>query len=212
MLISNPKQIVADGYDRIAERYSAWTGTTLRGPRARYVALVQERLPEGGAVLELGCATGIPTTRELARRFAVTGVELAARQVALARANVPDATILHGDMTMLDLPSGSFDAVLAFYAISHVPRSLHASLYASIARWLRPGSLFVATLTASEDDGTVEEDWLGAPMFFNGFDAATGIAQIEAAGFTILSADVITEDEDGVPVSFLWLVAKLPQG
>jgi SAM-dependent methyltransferase len=205
------KQIVADGYDRIAERYSAWTGPTLRGPRARYVAILQERLPEGAAVLELGCATGIPTTRELAKRFAVTGIELSPRQAALARANVPDATILHGDMTTLDLPAGSFDAVLAFYALLHVPRSQHAGLYASIARWLRPGGLFVATLTVDDDDGTVEADWLGAPMFFNGFDAATGIAQIEAAGLTILTADVLTEHEDGVPVSFLWIVAESPR-
>jgi hypothetical protein len=84
-------------------------------------------------------------------------------------------------------------------------------LYASIARWLRPGGLFVATLTVDDDDGTVEADWLGAPMFFNGFDAATGIAQIEAAGLTILTADVLTEHEDGVPVSFLWIVAESPR-
>ena len=202
------KRIVAEGYDRIAERYSAWTGTTLQGPRARYVALLRERLPDGAAVLELGCATGIPTTRELARRFKVTAVELSPRQTAMARANAPDATVIHRDMTALDLPAGSFDAVVAFYAISHVPRDKHAGLYTSIARWLRRGGLFVATLTAGDDQGTVEEDWLGAPMFFNGFDAETGIAQIEAAGFSILGAEVITQDEDGVPVSFLWVVAE----
>jgi cyclopropane fatty-acyl-phospholipid synthase-like methyltransferase len=204
----DPKQIVAAGYDRIAERYSAWTGTALRGPRARFVAALQGRLPRGAAVLELGCATGIPVTRALAERFVVTGVDLSARQIELARGNVPAARFIHADMTTLDLAPDSFDAVIAFFAISHVPREEHAGLFAKVANWLRPGGLFVATLTAGDDPGTTEEDWLGAPMFFSGYASEIEKRQVEAAGFAVLSADEITEEEDGVPVTFLWVVTQ----
>ncbi len=40
----NPKQIVAWGYDRIAERYAEWTGGGDDEPRERYLALLENRL------------------------------------------------------------------------------------------------------------------------------------------------------------------------
>jgi ubiquinone/menaquinone biosynthesis C-methylase UbiE len=206
----DPKQIVADGYDQIAERYSEWTGIELRWPRARYLGVIQEAIPIGASVLELGCATGVPVNRALAERYHVTGVDISPRQIELARKNVPTATFVHADMTALEFAANSFDAVIAFYAITHVPRAEQPALLSSIAGWLKPGGLFVATLGAGDDPGTVEDDWLGAPMFFSSFDAAGSTRLVQEAGFEVLSADEITEDEDGVPVTFLWVVARKP--
>ncbi|MFL5759943.1 MAG: class I SAM-dependent DNA methyltransferase [Thermomicrobiales bacterium] len=206
----DPKRIVADGYDRIAERYSTWTGTELVGPRARYLAILQEQVPAAAAILELDCATGVPVTRALAARYNVTGVDLSPRQVGLARANVPTVTFIAADMTALELPAERFDAVVAFYAITHIPGAEHADLLAAIARWLRPGGLLVATLGAGDDPGTIEEDWLGTPMFFSSYDTPTNERFLTEAGFEIVSADEVTEDEDGVPVTFLWVVARKP--
>jgi SAM-dependent methyltransferase len=203
----DPKRIVEEGYDRIAERYAAWTGPTLQGPRAAYVSIVLGCLADGAEVLELGCATGVPTTRELATRFSVTGVDLSARHIELAKRHVPDARLEQADMTRLTFPPASFDAVLAFYSITHVPREEQAQLLRDIARWLRPGGMLVASLGAEDDPGSVEEDWLGAPMYFSAFDSMTSKRLVRDAGFELLRADEITEDENGVPVTFLWVVA-----
>jgi len=203
---------VADGYDRIAERYSAWTGRELRGPRAKYVKAMQERVPARSAVLELGCATGVPVTRALADDYRVTGVDISPRHIKLAQRNVPNASLVLGDMTTLEFPAASFDAVLAFYAITHIPREEHPALFAKVEGWLRPGGLFIATLGAGGDPGTVEDDWLGAPMFFSSFDSATNQRLIAEAGFDILSAEEITEKENGDPVTFLWMVAQKAAG
>jgi SAM-dependent methyltransferase len=208
----DPKRIVADGYDRIAERYSEWTGTELHGPRARYIGELQESVPAGASVLELGCATGVPVTRVLVAQYNVTGVDISRRHIELARKNVPAAEFVQADMTALDLPERSFDAVVAFYAITHVPREEHLPLLTNVFRWLRPGGLLVASLGAGDDPGTVEVDWLGAPMYFSSYDAPTNTRLVTDAGFEILSADEITEDEDGVPVTFLWIVARKPVG
>jgi SAM-dependent methyltransferase len=113
-------------------------------------------------------------------------------------------------MSTLELPASSFDGVVAFYAITHVPRDEQPALLSNIARWLRPGGLFMATLGAGDDPGTVEVDWLGAPMFFSSFNAAASQRLVTEAGLDVLSADEITEDEDGVPVTFLWVVARKP--
>lgn len=49
-----PKQIVAHGYDRIAERYIEWARYRLE-ERNRYTAALLEKLPNGAKVLELRC-------------------------------------------------------------------------------------------------------------------------------------------------------------
>ena len=92
-------------------------------------------------MLELGCGAGVPTTQRLAERFAVTGVDISARQIALARRNVPGATFMHADMTALAFAAETFDAVCAFYAFSHVPREEHAALLRQIAAGCTPSGL-----------------------------------------------------------------------
>ena len=206
----DPKQIVAQGYDTIAERYAEWAGRTRTDERERYSAVLLNALPPGATVLELGCGVGVPTPQHLARRFAVTGVVISAQHIALARRNVPVATFVQADMAALDFPPAGFDAVAAFYSIIHVPREEHAALLHDIATWLRPGGLLVATMGAGSTEAAVEPDWLGVPMYFSHFDGATNQRLVEEAGLQIISAQEETADEDGAPVTFLWVVARKP--
>jgi len=161
----DPKRIVREGYDRIAERYAAWAAGGRADERARYAAVLLDGLPEGAAVLELGCGAGGPTTRALAARFTLTGVDLSERSVALARENIPRATFVRGDMTALDFPPAGFDGVAAFFSIIHVPREEQSGLLGKVAKWLRPGGLFVASFGVSGTAAGHEDDWLGAPMY-----------------------------------------------
>src|SRR5207247_1384867 len=75
----------------------------------------------------------------------LVGVDISGTQIALARANVPSATFVQADMTVIDRPPASLDAVVAFYSLTHVPRDEHAPLLARIRRWLRPGGVFIAS-------------------------------------------------------------------
>src|SRR6478672_10902792 len=93
----DPKRLVADGYDRIAETYAAWVERNDTTLRDRYLAVLDAELTDGASVLDLGCAAGIPVARRLSVRFQVTGVDISERQVALARRNVPTASFVHGD-------------------------------------------------------------------------------------------------------------------
>src|SRR5690349_10174727 len=132
-MTDDPKQIVAVGYDEIASRYLAWSGLVPSPERMRYLRRLLDLLAPGAQVLDLGCGAGVPMTQALAERCTVTGVDISGEQIELARRYVPDATFIHADITALDLPRDSFDAVVAFYSLTHVPRAAHTGLLGRIA-------------------------------------------------------------------------------
>jgi SAM-dependent methyltransferase len=149
-------------------------------------------------------------TRELAERRDLTGVDISAVQVDLARRNVPAATFIHADMTELAFDAASFDAVVAFYSLTHVPREEVPSLLARIREWLRPGGTFIASMGVEDDPGTIEKGWLGVDMFFSHFSARKNRRLVEDAGMVVDSAEVLAEPEDRCDARFLWIVAHRP--
>ena len=202
----NPKKLVEDGYDCVGERYARESGSGQQDLRSRHISYLANALPSGSALLDLGCGAGTPTTKRLAEYFTVTGVDISQRQVERARLAVPDATFIRSDMTSLRLPPSSFDAVTSFFSIIHVPRDEHPDLLRSIAAWLRPNGLFFATMTARGKETDFDKCWLGAPMFWSGFDSDTNQDMVRKAGLDIVSAEE-THDSDG---RFLWLMARKP--
>ncbi len=209
----NPKDMVAQSYDQLAERYAEWASNLRKEERVRHTSALLERLSVGAQMLELGCGSGIPTTQQLAQCFLVTGVDISSEQINLARQNVPTAKFICADMCQLNFPSASFDAVAAFYSIVHVPREEHAALFQKIATWLRPRGLLVATMGVGSNEGDMVDDWqgFGVPMYWSSFDSGTNCSLIESAGLRIISAQKETEDEGGYSITFLWVVAQKPE-
>ena len=206
----DPKRIVADGYDAISDRYLAWSDLWPSATRLRYLGLAVELIAAVSDVLELGCGAGIPMTAALAEGRAVTGIDISAAQIAAARRNVPAATFTQADMTALDFEPESFDAVVAFYALTHVPRDEQGELLGRIRRWLRPGGLFLASMCADDEPGDVEADWLGVDMYFSHFGAKANRRLVERAGLVIERAEIAVEPEDRHDTRFLWVVARAP--
>jgi ubiquinone/menaquinone biosynthesis C-methylase UbiE len=202
-------RIVAAGYDRLNETYLDWATRIDGDPRDRMLAELARRLPPGGRILDLGCGPGIPSTKELARRFDVVGVDASAAQIELARRNVPEATFIHGDLTRIEVADASLDGVTALYSISHVPRDQHHLVFARVFGWLVPGGRFLATLGATDTPDWVGS-WLGGPMFFSSHDAATNRVLLRAAGFALELDEIVTMREPEGPVFFLWVLARKP--
>ena len=209
--MTDPKRIVEEGYNAIAERYVAWSDLRPSPARLRYLALARELIPAGSDVLELGCGAGFPMTAALADDRTVTGVDISAVQVDMARRNVPNATFIQADMTSLAFEPETFDAVVAFYSLTHVPRDEQTDLITRIHRWLRPGGVFLASMGADDAPGDVEADWLGVDMYFSHFGAKANRRLVEQAGFVVDRADIAIEPEDRHDARFLWIVARTPR-
>ena len=206
----DPKRVVADGYDRIADRYLDWSALRPSAARLRGLAVADAAIPAGAEVLELGCGAGVPMSAALARGRQLTGVDLSAEQIRRARRNVPGATFLQADLATLDRPAASLDAVVAFYSLTHVPRDEHAALFGRIRTWLRPGGVFVASLGVEDEPGDVEAGWLGVDMYFSHFSARVNRRLVEEAGLVVEWGDVLTEREDRFDARFLWIRARAP--
>ena len=205
------KQSVELGYDRVAEQYLSTKDPEDPTTLAALEDLARG-LPSTAAVLDLGCGAGIPVTCWLAHRgYAVTGVDVSARQLDLAQRYVPEASFIKADMTDLSFEPESFDAVVAFHSIIHVPREEHPALLAAIHRWLKSGGAFLATLTVTDFEGE-DGDWegWGAAMRWSHHDAETNRRMLREAGFETLYAEPRTTGGTGGDETWLWVEARKP--
>jgi SAM-dependent methyltransferase len=204
---------VARSYDRLAARYAQWADRVTPPLREHYAEVLSARLPPAARVLELGCGPGVPVARMLSRRFTVVGVDISWEMVRLARRNAPRAVFLQADMASVAFRPNTFAGVVAFYSLIHVPRVHHAGLLARVRRWLRPGGVLVASLGWHDLPVGTDPDWLGGgPMHWSFFDAQTNLRLLRQAGLEVEEARVVSQVEDEVEVSFLWVVAHKPAG
>jgi len=196
----NPKDIVRTGYDKVSHAYRDASFDYAQSGYAPCLAWLEPLLEPGAAVLDLGCGCGVPVTQELARRgHAVTGVDLSPVQIERARQLVPAADFLCADMTALDFPPEHFGAIVAFYSIIHVPLAEQPDLFATLARWLKPGGYLLTVVGHTAWSGT-RQDWLDVPggaMYWSYADAATYRAWFAANGLRIVQEGFLPEGDGG---------------
>ncbi|MFL5968851.1 MAG: class I SAM-dependent methyltransferase [Gaiellaceae bacterium] len=207
-VVRNPKEIVARGYDAIALRYAEWAGR-VDSPALAWLRDLDARLPDGASVLELGCGRGVPATRELARRHRVTGVDISAVQIELARHHVPEASFVHADVADVDIAARSLDAVVALSFFGHVPLDEQRDLIARIGTWLKEGGLLLGTFGSGDAGEQVDEDWLGAPMYFASLGGDAYVPLLRECGLEPLRDEVVVQREPGHgDVAFRWVLAR----
>jgi SAM-dependent methyltransferase len=203
-MAADPKSVVAHGYNVIAAGYLERFGHSQ--VRDRWLNELMARLTKHARVLDLGCGAGVPVARQLTERgFDVVGVDGSIRQIELARSNAPTATFIHADMTNVDFASSSFDAIAAFYSITHVPREEHVTLLRRVVNWLKPAGVFVASL-GSRECPDWKGPWLGTEMFFSHYDAETNERLVRNAGLIVEHAELVDDDNDDA--RFLWVIAR----
>ena len=175
------KALVQRGYDQCS---AAYTGARSPEPPA-VLELLNDRLAEGARVLDLGCGGGIPVAKSLAERYEVTGVDFSGAQIRAARLNVPGATLHHCDVMEFTAPERSFDAVTAFYMLFHLPRTEQLELVTRISGWLKPGGLFLGTVSDVDEAPYTEDDFYGVTMYWTNFSLARYEAIFKERGFRV---------------------------
>jgi SAM-dependent methyltransferase len=200
------ERLVRAGYEQVAERYESWSKRVDQAPREHYLGVLGDRVTPGGRILELGCGTGL-ATRVLVRHGDVIAVDFSRACLLRSRQSAPIAKYLLADITQLAFRPGSFDAVACFYSLIHVPREKHRQVLESVASWLRPGGTLVATMGCHDLPNKVEQDWMGAPMFWSFYDTATNIELLRTARLTVVEATEVNQEDEDKSFSLLRIVA-----
>jgi cyclopropane fatty-acyl-phospholipid synthase-like methyltransferase len=186
------KEIVRRGYDAVAAHYAA--ARRVGDREAAWLKRFRALLPAGAHVLDLGCGNGEPQMAGmLADGLRVTGVDFSHEQVVRARARCPSATIIESDVTAVDFPAGTFQGVLAYDSLFHVPRAEHTALFGRIRHWLVEGGSALLTLAFVPPgrEGELHTDHLGAPTFYDAWPLETSIAALQNAGLSVVDRDVL---------------------
>ena len=169
---------VRRAWNDVAATYAA-----RRDPDGSDAALIDDLLadlPSDPDVLDVGCGDGARTLANLPAGSA--GVDVSRQGLELAREGVPDARLIHGEMSALPVGADRFDAVTAYHAVFHVGRERHPAVYAEFARVLRPGGRLLMTLPGGRFE-TVRRGWMGGRMFFSAPGRERTLAQLRDAGF-----------------------------
>jgi len=189
-----PKELVKAGYDAIANVYASKRHENL--PEMRFLPEFSDYIPLNGKVLDLGCGSGIPFSKYLSKRFEVTGIDISPNQIKLAKINVPQGRFYCGDMTSLKFPDNSFNGMLAFYSIIHVPRKEHYSLFCDMVRILKRNGVALINLHSTDDPESINNDFFGTSMFWSGYDWKINEVLLQEAGFTILWSKIVKDSLD----------------
>ncbi|MER6214252.1 class I SAM-dependent methyltransferase [Streptomyces sp. NPDC001674] len=181
----NGRTTAAEVFDELAERYEEAFGE-IPAQREALEWLVG-RLPHGARVLDVGSGTGRPTAETLARAgCAVTGIDVSAGMVALARTRVPGARFEQADVRTFEPPgSGGYDAVCAFFPLLMMDQPQIAASLERMASWTAPGGYLVVA-TVPGDFDALDIEFMGHRVTVSSLSAEEYARRIEAAGLELL--------------------------
>ncbi|MFE3456466.1 class I SAM-dependent DNA methyltransferase [Nocardiopsis aegyptia] len=178
----------ATAYDRIGEHYDE--AFPHKDVQVKSTLGLIDRLPAGARVLDVGCGTGVPTARRLTDAgLSVTGVDISPVMLDIARRNVPEAEFAHVDLTSLRPELlGTFDAVVCYFALLHLPRALVPHALSVLRKMIVPGGWFTLSM--------VEADVDDLPIPFLGHHVrVTGYFREDLRGLLTEAGFVIEEEE-----------------
>jgi SAM-dependent methyltransferase len=174
-------------YDQIADGFSV-SRAKLHPKEAEYLALLLESLNRESSVLDLGCGTGKPIATYVASRgYQVVGVDGSAAMLAIARKQLPEHRWIHDLIEQVEFEE-TFNAVICWDSLFHLPRRLHEPTIRKIHRWLVPGGrLMVSSGGLVDDNGPGFTDTMfGHEFFYDNLSPHRMVTMIEEIGFDII--------------------------
>ncbi|GLZ29822.1 methyltransferase [Lentzea sp. NBRC 105346] len=197
----------AEVFDTLGLEYQrAWSHQpALHGTLAWLAAT----LPSGAQVLDVGCGTGVPVARTLAKAgMKVTGIDVSPVMVDLATSQVPDAVFHKIDVRDHVAADGSYDLVCAVFSLLQMPQAEIVDTLHRFRSWLRPGGhLFLATVAVDAEQVTLP--WMGQQIVVSSFSETRFVEHLTDAGLRVVrrSRPVFTPSFPGAtPEESLYLV------
>ena len=159
-----------------AEKTHWWHGGMLAISRA----LLGPRLTSGGTALDAGCGTGgfLRFLADNGRFTALSGVDIAAAAIELARERVPEADLRVVPLRELPFGDRAFDLVVTNDVLQHVPETDVGASLRELRRVLVSGGTLLVRTNGSRRLRSERDDW-------RAYDAKTLRRELGDAGFAV---------------------------
>jgi len=88
-----------------------------------WLDILASKLAKGGAVLDLGCGNGRAVKYFVDRGFRGVGIDISDKMLEMAKKHVPEGKFFKNEFTEIEFGPNSFDAVVSFFALNHIPKN-----------------------------------------------------------------------------------------
>ena len=157
--------LAATDPDLAVAAYSFGDTALLADFTAEVIEVAADWADDSGDVLDFGCGAGRVAAALAGRARSVTGVDVSAAMLAIARARVPGARFIEVDGGALPLQGAVFDTVLAVDSFPFlVQTEAIGPQLAEIARVLRPGGRLLVFNWTYGDPAEIEVQIGASPL------------------------------------------------
>ena len=178
-----PSDTIIPLYDRHAQAYDRQRGRSLF--EKTWLDAFAALLPEGGAVLDLGCGMGEPIARHLIERgFEVTGIDSSPALIAMAQGRFPQQTWMTADMRALSL-GHRFDGLLAWDSFFHLTPDDQRAIFAVFRDHAAPRAALM--FTSGPAHGEAIGEFEGEPLYHASLDPEEYRSLLDTHGFAVVS-------------------------
>lgn len=197
-------------FNKLADRYAAkYFDLTQYDP---YYAMLAERLPVGGAVIDIACGPGNVSAYLKRTRpdLSVVGIDMAPRMVDEARRRVPGAAFHLADCRDLTGVGAGFDGAAFAFGLSYLPDADAHRFLAALCRILADDAvLLLLSITGREQSARYEHSSSGERVFMVYRSPEAIIDLVGEYGFTIaFSEEIPSPSNASIASTDLALVAR----
>jgi len=195
--------IVRESWNEIGKIYA--TNRNVR-KMDRELYKFKSLIPSFGNILDVGSGAGVPVAKFLVENnFHVVGIDISDTMLELAAKNVPQAVFRKMDMLNIEFPENSFDGLVCVYAIFHLPRSTHQTIFVQFFRVLSPNGILLLNTGVFGSEGFSR--FFDVPMFWSSHLPEETLVQVKTVGFDIISEGVLNRGGE----SQYWIFARKPK-
>jgi len=204
---NNLKNDLRDTYDKYAqERETSVMQDWKLDERARFLTALQNE--HKYRLLEVGAGTGRDSKFFQDEGFEVTCIDLSPAMVELCRQKGLSAYVM--DMTVIDLPENSYDAVFSMNSLLHLQKDEFSEVMLRINSLLRADGLFYIGIYGGYDfEGISENDSYSPKRFFSFFTDEQLKLEISKV-FEIMTFTPVEFEQDN-PLHFQSVILKKRQ-
>lgn len=165
--------------------------------------------PDSGSLLELGCGAGNLSVAFARRGYGVTGVDIAPTAIAWAQENAAQAgvsaTFLEWDvLTLIPIPSESFDIALDGRCLHCIIGGDRAQFFQTAHRILKPGGILALKTMCNEVPPNLWEEFDPSTrcLITNGIatryigDSNAIVQEVMAAHFRVVDVSLLPPQHD----------------